>query len=115
MQHRQQQTHADTYNSIQSPEWAREQERRAYGKGERRYGLFEALSAEQRRQRPPKARHLKTGAAYDFAAVAVLDDIIMLLAQMEERATAAYDYEVWGWRQELERVTTQTHPVGGAK
>ena len=104
---------ADPYNSISSSRWAEAQERKAYGKGERRYGIFESMSAVDSMRRQLTRRYLQRPTPYDFAAIAVLDEVVSLLESMEQRATAAYDYEVWIWMQECERVQTRVLPVSG--
>lgn len=101
----------DRYNSITSSEWARTQELRAHGRGERLYGLFEAICSIETQRRRHQRRHLQTGAAYDFAAVAVLDDVLTTLHAMEERLKTAYEYELWVYQREVERVKTRELPV----
>lgn len=101
----------DRYNSIASSAWAHAQELRAHGRGERLYGLFEAICSIETQRRRHQRRHLQTGAAYDFAAVAVLDDVLSTLRAMEERLKAAYEYELWVYQQEVERVRTRVLPV----
>ena len=94
-------------------DWVREQERRAYAAGERRRGLDEAAQAV-RQQRTQHERRLLSGPnPYDFAAVAVLDEVVELLERLERAATATYDYEVEIWMAELERVTTMVLPASG--
>ena len=110
-----QQQAQDRWNSIESTRWAEAQERKAYGRGERRYGIYESLSAIENMRNAIKRRYMKHGGAYDFAAIAVLDEVCELLSSMEQRATAAYDYEVAVWMQEFERVSTRVLPVGGAQ
>lgn len=96
-------------------QWAREQERRAYAAGERRRGLDEATQAVRGQRSQHERRLLNQPNPYDFAAVAVLDEVIELLERLEQAATATYDYEVDVWMAGLERVVTQTLPVGGSK
>ena len=95
-------------------QWAQEQERRAYAAGERRRGLDEAAEAVREQRRRHERRLLRQPSQpnpYDFAAVAVLDEVIELLERMEASATQAYDAEVAIWMAELERVTTQVLPA----
>ena len=94
-------------------QWAREQERRAYGAGEYRRGLDEAAEAVREQRRQHERRLLNQPNPYDFAAVAVLDEVVELLERLEKAATATYDYEVEIWMAELERVTTMVLPASG--
>ena len=96
-------------------DWVREQERRAHAAGERRRGLDEAAEAIREQRRAHERRLLQQPNPYDFAAVAVLDEVVELLERLEKAATAIYDDEVDIWMTELERVTTQVLPVGGSK
>lgn len=113
MQQQQQQT--DPYNSIETSAFAEAQAKRAFGKGERRYGIYESMSAVESMRNSIKRRYMKSGGAYDFAAIAVLEDVIEMLSSMEQHMTAEYDYHRWLWQQEVERVSTRVLPVGGAK
>ena len=92
-------------------QWAREQERRAFAAGERRRGLDEAAQAVREQRRQHERRLLNQPNPFDFAAVAVLDEVVELLERLEQAATATYDYEVDVWMAELERVTTQVLPT----
>lgn len=110
-----QQQQVDPYNSIETSAFAEAQAKKAIMKGERRYGIFESMTAVENMRDAIKRRYKKHGGAYDFAALAVLDDVIGLLSSMEQRATRDYDYHAWLWQQEVERVKTQVLPVQGKR
>ena len=99
----------------QHVQWTWEQERRAFGAGEYRRGLDEAAEMLREQRRRYRQALLREQNPYCFAAVAVLDEMIALVERRERDATRQLDHEVTIWMAELERVTTQVLPVGGAK
>ena len=99
----------------QHVQWAREQERRAYGAGEYRRGLDEAAEMLREQRRRYRRALLSEQNPFCFAAVAVLDEMIALMERRERDATRQLDQEVDIWMAELERVTTMVLPIGGAK
>ena len=111
MQQQTQAQQADRWNSVEATQWRDAQERKTFGKSERRYGVFESLSAVENMRALLKRRYLKRPAPYDFAAIAVLDEVVEMLASMEAQRTAEYDYEQWVLMEEVERVSTRVLPV----